>query len=186
MPSSLPTRNTLAARCIDSEIGSLLLAVTEVGVAKIAFQESATRPVEEQLHDDFGALASDALGASNACLEECAREIHAWLAGQLHEFSVPIDWCLARGEYRRTVQQALCSIPRGEAWSYRELAEATGRPRAARAVGTACATNPVPLLAPCHRVIRSDGTIGPYGVQLGLSRGSEIKRWLLAREGVKL
>lgn len=176
----------LAARCVESNVGPLLVAVTEVGVANISFQEAATDSPAEQLVKTFGTVGHDALAESSQLLDDTRGEIIAWLNGELTSFTVPIDWCLTSENYRGEVQRALCTIPRGEAWSYRELAEATGRPRAARAVGSACATNPLPLIVPCHRVIRSDGRIGPYGVQLGLARGSEIKRQLLAMEGVEL
>lgn len=185
MLHSRDERSVLAARCLDSHIGPLLIVVTDVGVAHIAFQEAATDSPVEQLVRTFGALGQDALAESSQLLDDTVGEIVAWLNGELTSFTVPIDWCLTSENYRGEVQRALCTIPRGEAWSYRELAEATGRPRAARAVGSACATNPLPLIVPCHRVIRSDGTIGPYGVQLGLARGSEIKRQLLAMEGVE-
>ena len=92
---------------------------------------------------------------------------------------VPVDLS-SRSEFHQEVLRATARIPRGEVRTYGELAEIVGRPRAARAVGTAMARNPVPLLVPCHRVVPSSGGVGKYGYR------PELKAKLLAGEGVVL
>lgn len=167
---------------IDSPIGALLVVATPQGVAHVAFREADARPAHAVVLEAFGPYAR----TPNGRLDRAVLELEDWFGGRRDALECPVDWRLARGEYRAEVQRALTTIPRGEVRSYGELAEDTGRPRAARAVGSACATNPVPLFAPCHRVVRADGTIGPYGARLGLARGQAVKRHLLRLEGVEL
>jgi methylated-DNA-[protein]-cysteine S-methyltransferase len=93
------------------------------------------------------------------------------------DVGTPVDLRLAHG-FRREALVALRGVPAGTTVAYRELAELAGRPRAVRAAASACATNPVPIVVPCHRVVRSDGTLGAYGP------GQPAKRTLLALEGV--
>lgn len=110
-------------------------------------------------------------------VEELAvAQIEEYLAGTRSEFTVPVAMP-ATETFRGQVQRALLDIPCGQTWTYAELAAHVGNPKAARAVGTACATNPLPILVPCHRVVRAGGDLGNY---LG---GAEIKRMLLAVEG---
>jgi methylated-DNA-[protein]-cysteine S-methyltransferase len=104
------------------------------------------------------------------------RELDEYFAGRRASFDVALDLQLARGEFRRLVLAQLREIPYGETWSYGELAAAAGRPTAIRAAGTGCATNPVPLIVPCHRVLRTGGALGGY---IG---GVERKAWLLEHE----
>ena len=104
-----------------------------------------------------------------------ARELDEYFAGRRHAFDVPVDLQLAHG-FRRVVLEKLVDVPYARTVSYAELAARTGSPRAVRAVGTACALNPVPLVVPCHRVVRSDGTPGAY------RGGAEAKRRLLTLE----
>ncbi|AKK02082.1 methylated-DNA--[protein]-cysteine S-methyltransferase [Corynebacterium epidermidicanis] len=112
----------------------------------------------------------------NELARETLRQIEEYLRRQRTTFDIPL--ALPEGDgFRARVQRALLDIPRGQAWSYGELAAHVGNPRAVRAVGTACASNPLPIVVPCHRVVRADGAIGNY---LG---GSEIKRMLLGVEG---
>ena len=160
-----------AYRIVDSPFGPLLLPATAEGVVRVAF--------EREDHDAvLGILAervSPRIVHAPGRLDETARQMEQYLAGSGRAFEVPIDLRLARG-FRRTVLHHLRSIPYGTTESYSEVAAASGSPAAVRAVGTACATNPLPLVVPCHRVVRSDGTFGQY---LG---GAEAKRALLALE----
>lgn len=155
----------------DSALGPLLLAATDAGVVRLAF--------EQQGHDDaldqLARLVSPRILRDSRRLDPARREVDEYLAGQRRTFDVPLDLRLARG-FRRAVLDHLPAIPYGRTESYSEVAHATGNPRAVRAVGTACATNPVPLLLPCHRVIRSDGTISQY------AGGAKAKAELLALE----
>jgi methylated-DNA-[protein]-cysteine S-methyltransferase len=94
-------------------------------------------------------------------LDAAARELEEYFGGRRRSFGLPLDMSLSTG-FRRLVQQHLPSIGYGQTRSYRQVAELVGNPRAARAVGTACATNPLPVVVPCHRVLRNDGTPGGY------------------------
>ena len=100
-------------------------------------------------------------------------------AGDLGSVPHEVDLRFVRGDFRRDVLRACAAIPAGETRTYGDLAAAVGRPRAARAVGTAMATNPLPPIVPCHRVVRGDGRVGNYG-----AGGTERKIEMLVREGV--
>ncbi len=108
-------------------------------------------------------------------LDEAARQLGEYFAGSRRAFDLPVDLRLAHG-FRRDVLDHLLAIPYGRTESYAEVARASGNPKAVRAAGSACSHNPVPVVVPCHRVVRSDGSIGQY---LG---GTETKVWLLAME----
>ena len=110
-----------------------------------------------------------------ARLDRAAREIEEYFAGRRKRFDLPLDFQLSHG-FRRTVLAHLPEIGYGKTASYAAIAAAAGNPRAVRAVGTACATNPLPVVVPCHRVVRRDGSIGQY------AGGVEAKRTLLALE----
>jgi O-6-methylguanine DNA methyltransferase len=110
----------------------------------------------------------------NPILRKAAAQLQAYFTAGLREFSLPLD--LAGTTFQREVWQAVASIPFGETRTYRDIAQAIGRPRAVRAVGAAQAANPLPLVIPCHRVIGSDGSLTGYG------GGMEVKRWLLDHE----
>jgi len=161
----------VAYRTVDSPIGPLLLAATPAGVVRIAF--------EREGHDTvLGALAervSPRILRAPARLDEAARQLDEYFAGTRRNFDIALDLRLAHG-FRRRVLDHLRAIAYGTTESYARVAAASGSPAAVRAVGTACATNPVPVVVPCHRVVRSDGTIGQY---LG---GPEAKQRLLALE----
>src|SRR5690606_30078071 len=103
------------------------------------------------------------------------RQLDEYFSGRRREFDVPLDWRLTAG-FRRSVLRATARIPYGRTASYREVATEAGSPRAVRAAGTALATNPLPIVVPCHRVLRSDGAVGQY---LG---GPEVKVRLLGLE----
>lgn len=147
----------VAYRTVDSPLGSLLLASTPVGLVRVAFA------VED--HDEvLGRLASDVsprILAAPRRLDDAARQLEEYFARRRQQFDVPIDLRLARG-FRRTVLEHLPEIPYGSTASYAAVAEASGNPTAIRAAASACSHNPLPLVVPCHRVVRSDGTIGNY------------------------
>jgi methylated-DNA-[protein]-cysteine S-methyltransferase len=161
----------VAYRIVDTPIGPLLLAATRDGLVRVAFA------CED--HDTvLGVLArrvSPRILQAPARLDQVAYQLDEYFAGARRNFEVPLDLRLARG-FRRLVLDQLRTIPYGATRSYAGIAIASGSPGAVRAVGSACATNPVPLVVPCHRVIRSDGAFGQY---LG---GTEMKRALLDLE----
>ena len=147
----------VAYRTIPSPIGALLLAATEVGLVRVAFAAEDHDLVLEQLAHRISPrvlLAPDRL-------EDAAMQIAQYFGGERTEFHLPLDLRLSSG-FRREVLEHLPEIAYGHTASYASVAELAGRPRAVRAVGTACATNPLPVVVPCHRVVRSDGTIGAY------------------------
>jgi methylated-DNA-[protein]-cysteine S-methyltransferase len=161
----------VAFRTFDSPVGQLLLAATPRGLVRVAYDQEGTDTVLQSL----SAMISPRVLAAPGRLEGAARQLDEYFAGRRRVFDVPLDLQLARG-FRGTVLAHLTRIPYGRTKSYAEVAAGTGRPRAVRAVGSACATNPLPLLVPCHRVLRSDGSLGGY---LG---GVEIKKTLLQLE----
>lgn len=161
----------VAYRTVDSPIGSLLLAATTQGVVRIAFHNEDHRTVLEVLAE----RVSPRVLRAPARLDEVARQLDEYFSGARRSFDLPIDLRLAHG-FRRSVLDHLRDIPYGATASYSTVAAAAGSPAAVRAVGSACANNPVPLVVPCHRVVRSDGAIGQY---LG---GVETKKALLSLE----
>lgn len=161
----------VAYRTLDSPIGSLLLAATPEGVVRIAFDVEGHDGVLAVLAERVSPRILHAPGR----LDGAARQLEEYFAGTRRRFDVPLDLRLA-STFRRAVLEHLRTIAYGATESYAAVAAAAGSPAAVRAVGTACATNPVPVIVPCHRVVRSDGTMGGY---LG---GPDAKRALLALE----
>ncbi|MFH5879246.1 methylated-DNA--[protein]-cysteine S-methyltransferase [Arthrobacter sp. NA-172] len=161
----------IAYRTVDSPLGKLLLAATERGMVRVAFEVEGHDAVLERLAEKL----SPRILFSAGRLDLAARELDEYFAGTRHHFGLPLDFALSRG-FRLSVLEHLPQIAYGHTESYAQVALATGSPRAVRAVGTACATNPLPVIVPCHRVVKSDGSFGNY---LG---GTEAKRTLLALE----
>ncbi|WP_277454386.1 methylated-DNA--[protein]-cysteine S-methyltransferase [Janibacter sp. DB-40] len=161
----------IAYRVIDSPLGPLLLAATEAGVVRVAFALEDHNAVLADLADRVSPRVLEA----PARLDTVTRALTDYLDGRSRQVDVPVDLRLLRG-YRREVVGALPTIGYGRTATYAQVAAATGRPGAVRAVGSACANNPVPLVLPCHRVVRSDGSDGGY------RGGPEAKRQLLALE----
>jgi methylated-DNA-[protein]-cysteine S-methyltransferase len=166
-------RNLLdvAYRTVDTPVGSLLLAATPAGLVRVAY----TREDHDAVLDTLARRISPRVLRAPARLDDVARQLDDYFAHRRHAFDLQVDLRLASG-FRRTVLEHLSDVDYGHTVSYAELAAEVGNPRAVRAVGTACANNPVPVVIPCHRVVRSDGTPGEY---VG---GAEIKRTLLNLE----
>lgn len=142
---------------IDSPIGALLLAATPTGLVRVAFDSEDHDAVLKQLAEKISPRVLEA----DAQLAPIAAQVEEYFAGQRRDFDIPLDRRLSTG-FRREVQRQLSEIPYGTTQSYSEVAAAVGQPTAVRAVGTACAQNPIPLVVPCHRVLRSDGSLGGY------------------------
>ena len=159
-------------RTMDSPFGPLLLAASPQGLVRVAFE------VED--HDAVLTRLATAISPRMLCspqrTDDVARQLDEYFAGRRRHFEVHLDLQLVRG-FRRAVISHLSEIAYGTTESYAAVARAAGNPAAVRAAGSACAHNPIPLVVPCHRVVRSDGTIGGY---LG---GSGMKAALLAMEG---
>jgi methylated-DNA-[protein]-cysteine S-methyltransferase len=147
----------IAYRTIDTPVGSLLLAATETGLVRVAYATEDHDRVLESLSDRI----SPRILHHPARLDSAARELDEYFHGRRRTFGLNLDWRLSAG-FRETVLRHLSDIAYGHTASYATVAELAGRPKAVRAVGTACATNPLPVIVPCHRVIRSDGSMGGY------------------------
>jgi methylated-DNA-[protein]-cysteine S-methyltransferase len=164
----------IAYRTVDSAVGPLLLAATPLGLLRVAF---ATEGHDGVLRNLAERISPRILEAPTR-LDPIARQLDEFFTGRRHSFDVALDWSLSHG-FRRTVLEHLnADIGYGATTSYAALARLSGSPKAVRAVGTACATNPIPIVVPCHRVIRSDGTVGAY------RGGPAAKRVLLDLERV--
>ncbi|HET7398001.1 MAG TPA: methylated-DNA--[protein]-cysteine S-methyltransferase [Intrasporangium sp.] len=161
----------VAYRTVDSPLGELLLAATPVGLVRVAFAREGHDAVLARL----AALLGPRVLRSHRELDPAAAQLDDYFAGRRHGFDVPLDLRLARG-FRLVVLEHLRRIPYGARESYAVVAAAAGSPRAVRAVGSACATNPLPVVVPCHRVVRTDGALGGY---LG---GLAAKEYLLGLE----
>lgn len=161
----------LVYRVVDSPVGELLLAATPAGLVRVAYASED----HESVLASLARTVSPRILRDDRALDEVAHELDDYFAGRRRSFDVPVDLRLARG-FRLGILQHLRDIPYGQTESYAAVAAAAGSPRAVRAVGSACATNPVPLVVPCHRVVRSDGGMGGY---LG---GIAAKEYLLRLE----
>lgn len=147
----------IAYRTVDTPVGSLLLAATETGLVRVAYQGEDHDAVLATLAE----RVSPRILHHPARLDTVARQLDEYFAGARHTFDVDLDWRLTSG-FRATVLHHLADIAYGHTASYASVAQLAGRPKAVRAVGTACATNPLPVVVPCHRVVRSDGAMGGY------------------------
>lgn len=147
----------VAFRTVDSPVGTLLLAATTVGLVRVAYDIEDHDAVLAKL----AAAVSPRLLRAPARLDNAARQLDEYFTKRRTDFEVPVDLRLADG-FRRNVIEHLRDIGYGRRESYAEVAAAVGSPRAVRAVGTACAHNPLPVVIPCHRVVRSDGSTGQY------------------------
>lgn len=156
----------------DSPFGKLLLAQTDRGLVRIGLPNQDP----DELLEDLAARVSPRVLEAPAALDAVRRELDLYFDGRLEGFDLPLDWSLSEG-FRLKVLRAIASIPYGETRSYGEMAARAGNKRAVRAAGTACGRNPIPLVVPCHRVLRSGGALGQYG------GGAEMKRSLLELEG---
>jgi methylated-DNA-[protein]-cysteine S-methyltransferase len=161
----------VAYRVIETPVGPLLVAATETGLVRVAYASENHDAVLQSLADRI----SPRILAAPARLERVARELEEYFGGHRQRFEVPLDWRLSAG-FRSTVLHHLPEIGYGHTASYAAVARLAGNPKAVRAVGSACATNPLPVIVPCHRVVRSDGDVGGY---LG---GAEAKSILLTLE----
>ena len=160
----------------DSPFGPLLLAKTPRGIVRVGLPNQNA----EELLVDLSERVSPRVLEARAELDEARRELDLYFEGKLDRFDLPLDWRLSEG-FRLRVLRAIAKIPYGETRSYTEMAAKAGNERAVRAAGTACGRNPIPLVVPCHRVLRVGGALGGYGG--GLSMKEALLRLEGAREG---
>ncbi|MCC3768459.1 methylated-DNA--[protein]-cysteine S-methyltransferase [Streptomyces sp. UNOC14_S4] len=165
---------------IGSPIGPLGLAATPDGLLAIEFRADGKRAAKtvERLTRRIGAAPTSRPGPAQDVLTRASAELVAYFAGHGKTFSVPLDWSLTSGFNRRALRELADRVPYGTVVSYQDLADRLGERGAARAVGMAMGSNPLPVVVPCHRVVESNGGLGGFG------SGLEIKRALLSLEGV--
>jgi methylated-DNA-[protein]-cysteine S-methyltransferase len=157
----------------DSPFGPLLLAQTPRGLVRVGLPNQN----QDVLLQDLSARVSPRVLEAPAELDEARRELDLYFEGKLDHFDLPLDWQLSGG-FRQRVLRAINRIPYGQTRSYTEMARKAGNERAVRAAGSACGSNPIPLVVPCHRVLRTSGALGGYG------GGLPMKHGLLELEGV--
>jgi methylated-DNA-[protein]-cysteine S-methyltransferase len=157
----------------DSPFGPLLLAQTKRGLVRVGLPNQDA----DELLDDLAERVSPRVLEAPKELDEARRELDLYFEGKLDSFDLPLDWRLSGG-FRQRVLRAINRIPYGQTRSYTEMARRAGNERAVRAAGTACGSNPIPLVVPCHRVLRTGGALGGYG------GGLPMKEALLQLEGV--
>ena len=159
---------------VDTPMGPMMVAATDEGLVRVAL--TADDPMVEELAAQISPRVMEVPGK----LDAVRRQLDEYFDGKRTTFSLQIDWQLSRGFRQMVLKTLFSQVHFGEVVTYGELAERVGHPKASRAVGSAMATNPVPIVVPCHRVLRSGGSIGHYG------GGVEMKRRLLTMEGALL
>ena len=164
----------VAYASVDSPLGPLVVATTPRGLVRLAYadHESAGEVLE-----DLAARVSPRVLEAPGRLDPVRRELDEYFTGGLHRFETPIDWSHLAG-FTRKVLRATARIGFGDTGTYRSVATGAGSPRAVRAAGNALGANPMPVLVPCHRVLRTGGALGGY------TGGIERKQFLLRLEGV--
>jgi methylated-DNA-[protein]-cysteine S-methyltransferase len=162
----------VAYTSVDSPFGRLLLAATPRGLVKLSLPNYD----EGEALEDLARRISPRVVEAPARLDEARRQLDRYFEGRLTEFELALDWQLTH-DFRRRVVRAISRIPYGQTRSYTQIATSAGNERAVRAAGTACGANPIPIVVPCHRVLRSGGALGGYG------GGLEMKEALLELEG---
>lgn len=158
---------------IDTPCGSLLLVGSRAGLVAVGLRDT------DELLERVAAEVSPRVIEAPGQLDESRRQFDEYFEGRRTRFDLDLDWSLSHG-FRRDVLRELVRVPYGEVVTYAELARRADKPKAVRAVGSAMATNPLPVVVPCHRVVRTGGALGNYG------GGVEMKRWLLTMEGALL
>lgn len=157
---------------VDSPVGKLLAVATTAGLVQLGYPNQPRDAMLETLAERI----SPRLLEAPARLDPVRRELDEYFAGRRREFDLDLDWRLTGG-FRQRVLRETARIPFGETRSYTEMAASAGSPRAHRAAGSALGANPIPIVVPCHRVLRSGGDLGGYG------GGLEVKKELLRLEG---
>jgi len=165
----------VAFECHDSPLGTMLVGATAAGVVRIGLPAEGEAAVLDELAQR---VSPRILRARRETLTRIRHQLEEYFTGTRRAFDVPLDWQLTGG-FRRSVLQATARIPYGHTASYRDVATQAGRPAAVRAAGTALARNPLPIIVPCHRVLRTGGQLGSY------RGGPEAKASLLDLEGVR-
>jgi methylated-DNA-[protein]-cysteine S-methyltransferase len=163
----------VAYATVDTPLGTGLVAATPKGLVRVALPNEEIENVLARLARDVSPRVLEFPGR----LDKARRELDEYFEGRRSRFELPLDWRLSHPGFYRRVLRATARVPFGDVITYAEAAQRAGNPRAFRAAGTALGSNPIPIVVPCHRVIRAGGEIGNYG------GGPEMKRFLLELEG---
>jgi methylated-DNA-[protein]-cysteine S-methyltransferase len=163
----------IAYTTVDTPLGTGLVAATPKGLVRVALPNERVEDVLARLAEKVSPRVLE----FPARLDEARRELDEYFEGRRDRFELPLDWRLSHPGFYRRVLRATARVPFGEVITYGEAAQRAGNARAFRAAGTALGSNPIPIVVPCHRVIRAGGEIGNYG------GGPEMKRFLLKLEG---
>jgi methylated-DNA-[protein]-cysteine S-methyltransferase len=166
----------VAYAAVDSPLGPLVVATTPRGLVRVAYAERESR---DEVLEDLAARVSPRVLEAPARVDEPRRELDEYFAGRRTKFDLPIDWSSLRG-FTLKVLRETARIDFGELRSYADVASAAGSPRAVRAAGNALGANPMPVVVPCHRVVRTGGALGGY------TGGLERTEFLLRLEGALL
>jgi len=156
----------------ETPLGEIWVAVSENGLLAVEFPSTL-----EAFTASLKKHHAEAIVFAPESVAEAVQQLSEYAAGTRREFTLPIDWSVL-GEFQRQALKLTFEIPHGEVRTYKEIALALGNPRAARAVGRAEATNPMPIVIPCHRVVGSDQKMHGYGAGQGIM----TKEWLLRLE----
>ncbi len=159
----------IAYRVLDSPLGRLMVVATPRGLLRVGFDN------EQGVLDDLAERVSPRILEYPARLEGIRRELDEYFSGRREHFEQTLDWALIAG-FRRRVLAVTAEIPFGAVSTYQEIARQAGQPRGARAAGQALGGNPLPIVIPCHRVVRSGGGLGGY------AGGLDRKEYLLRLE----
>jgi methylated-DNA-[protein]-cysteine S-methyltransferase len=166
----------VAYTSVDSPLGPLVVAATPKGLVRVSYTEFRG---EDDVLEDLARRVSPRVLEAPAKLDPVRRELDEYFDGRREQFDVPIDWSYLAG-FTREVLRATAAIPFGDVSTYAGVAGAAGSPRAVRAAGNALGANPMPVVVPCHRVLRTGGALGGY------TGGLERKEFLLRLEGMLL
>ena len=165
-------RTELMHRTVDSPLGPLLLVASPAGLVRVAYSVED----HEDVLDGLAELTQGGVGQAGAALDEPARQLEDYFAGRRNGFTVPLDLPDPPPTFGARVLQVVRQVPYGAVATYTDIAALAGRPDSVRAAGAACARNPLPIVVPCHRVVKLDGSPGQYVA------GPAAKRWLLRFE----
>jgi methylated-DNA-[protein]-cysteine S-methyltransferase len=163
----------VAYTSVDSPLGPLVVAATPKGLVRVSYTEFRG---EDEVLEDLARRVSPRVLEAPARLDGVRRELDEYFEGQRERFETQIDWSHLAG-FTREVLRATARIPFGDVSTYAGVADAAGSPRAVRAAGNALGSNPMPVVVPCHRVLRTGGALGGY------TGGLERKEFLLRLEG---
>jgi methylated-DNA-[protein]-cysteine S-methyltransferase len=166
----------VAYTSIDSPLGPLVVAATPKGLVRVSYSQFRG---EDEVLEELARRVSPRVLEAPARLDPVRRELDEYFEGRREDFDVPIDWSYLAG-FTREVLRATAAIPFGDVSTYAGVAAAAGSPRATRAAGNALGANPMPVIVPCHRVLRTGGQLGGY------TGGLERKEFLLRLEGMLL